>query len=397
MQPRDTQSTEIIGRSYLISQLVRDGLEVARPERDRGVDLITYLDLDEAGGGFVACPIQLKAATSQSFGIASKYAKFDRMLFAYVWHLDEPDKSCAYALTYDESLAIATEMGWTETASWAGGIYSSTKVSGRLLGLLEPHLMGPGDWKRKVRDVGSQLSRPAGVGGDFDHGDDRPTRADRQEQRATSSTAEQTPETTPRSGDERELRRSLVEPGPEVHLALESLGRVTDLLVAGDPSGARAELATLNEGPLRSYWASKQVRGISRPKAVGKRQKLSEADHDAVLARDGWHCRYCGIGVIDRKARRQIVAMLGDPPVWGGSDSQRHAALLVLSGVADHVEAATSFSDPALADSHDNLVASCYTCNFGKSSFSCDQLGLQDPRQHPAVIDSWDGLTRIIG
>jgi hypothetical protein len=27
--------------------LVRDGLEVARPERDRGVDLITYLDLEK--------------------------------------------------------------------------------------------------------------------------------------------------------------------------------------------------------------------------------------------------------------------------------------------------------------------------------------------------------------
>ena len=124
--------------------------------------------------------------------------------------------------------------------------------------------MGPGDLKRKVRDVGSTPSRPAGVGEDFDHADARPTRADRQGQRATASTDEQTPQTTPRSGDERELRRSLVEPGPEVHLALEVLGRVTDLLVSGDLTGARAELASLDEGPLRSYWASKQVRGIPR-------------------------------------------------------------------------------------------------------------------------------------
>ena len=115
---------------------------------------------------------------------------------------------------------------------------------------------------------------------------------------------------------------------------------------------------------------------------------MSEADHDAVLARDGWHCRYCGIGVIDRRARKQLVALLGDPPVWGRFDSQRHAALLVLSGVADHVEAAASFSDPALADSHENLVASYYTCNFGKSSFTCDQLGLQDPRQNLELTHS---------
>lgn len=36
----DSQSVEIIGRNFLVSQLVADGLEVTRPERDRGVDLI---------------------------------------------------------------------------------------------------------------------------------------------------------------------------------------------------------------------------------------------------------------------------------------------------------------------------------------------------------------------
>ena len=36
----DSQATEIVGRNYLVSQLVRDDLEVAKPERDRGVDLI---------------------------------------------------------------------------------------------------------------------------------------------------------------------------------------------------------------------------------------------------------------------------------------------------------------------------------------------------------------------
>jgi hypothetical protein len=86
----DSQSTEIIGRNYLVSQLVRDGLEVARPERDRGVDLIAYLHLDEAGGGFAATPILMKAATGGSFSIARKYEKFSRMLFAHVRRVHEP-------------------------------------------------------------------------------------------------------------------------------------------------------------------------------------------------------------------------------------------------------------------------------------------------------------------
>jgi len=34
----DSQQVEVIGRSLLIVALTRDGLEVARPERDNGMD-----------------------------------------------------------------------------------------------------------------------------------------------------------------------------------------------------------------------------------------------------------------------------------------------------------------------------------------------------------------------
>jgi len=150
----DTQAVEIVGRNHLISQLVTDGLEVARPERDRGVDLIAYLDLDETGGGFVACPIQMKAATTSSFGIDGKYEKFSRMLFAHVWHVSEPDETLTYALTYDEASSVADAMGWTRTASWQlHWKYDTTRPSARLLALLQPHLMHPGAWKQKVRQA----------------------------------------------------------------------------------------------------------------------------------------------------------------------------------------------------------------------------------------------------
>ena len=56
----DSQQVELIGRNLLIAQLVADGLEVAVPTRDRGVDLIVYSDREEHGR-FVAKPIQLKA------------------------------------------------------------------------------------------------------------------------------------------------------------------------------------------------------------------------------------------------------------------------------------------------------------------------------------------------
>lgn len=107
----DSQTVEIIGRNYLVSQLVSAGLEVARPERDRGVDLIAYVDLDEAGGGFVACTIQMKAATNASFGVDRKYEKFITLLFTHVWRAATPDRASVYSLTYPEAMGVANSMG----------------------------------------------------------------------------------------------------------------------------------------------------------------------------------------------------------------------------------------------------------------------------------------------
>jgi hypothetical protein len=42
---KDTQVIELIGRNRLGSEILRDGLEVAVPARDRGIDLIAYSDL----------------------------------------------------------------------------------------------------------------------------------------------------------------------------------------------------------------------------------------------------------------------------------------------------------------------------------------------------------------
>ena len=78
-RPLDTQVIELLGRNRLVSELLRAGLEVAVPARDRGIDLIAYLDLidpqdeakDPASAGrvqrFAARPIQMKAASQQSF------------------------------------------------------------------------------------------------------------------------------------------------------------------------------------------------------------------------------------------------------------------------------------------------------------------------------------------
>lgn len=152
----DTQLVELAGRNWLASELMRAGIEVARPERDRGIDLIAYVDLDDRVGDFTACPIQMKAATDQVFSLDPKYAKFPGLILAYVWHLADSSKTKCYALTYDEALRVAQRMEWTETDSWLRGGskgkpgYSTTRPSKRLQALLAPYEMDSSKWWQKV-------------------------------------------------------------------------------------------------------------------------------------------------------------------------------------------------------------------------------------------------------
>src|SRR4051812_11848974 len=107
----DGQVVELIGRNYLVTQLLRDGLEVARPERDRGVDLIAFLE-GTPDRPFAACPIQMKASTGAAFGVHRKYERFGTLLLAYVWHVTEPLETVAYLLTLADAVSVAGEMGW---------------------------------------------------------------------------------------------------------------------------------------------------------------------------------------------------------------------------------------------------------------------------------------------
>ena len=79
----DAQTVEIAGRNLLVSALVAAGFEVARPERDRGIDLIAYMDLVPP---FTAVPIQMKASAGTAVTLLRKYEKFDRLLTILVWN-----------------------------------------------------------------------------------------------------------------------------------------------------------------------------------------------------------------------------------------------------------------------------------------------------------------------
>jgi hypothetical protein len=149
---RDSQVTELQGRGRLVGELLIAGLEVALPARDRGVDLVAYIDLKTSTLEFRARPVQMKAASRRHFSVSKKYARIRDLILAFVWHLNDEHPPVTYAMSYPDAVSVARKMGYTETYSWkVGGGYSTQNPSMRLLRLLEPHLMNGSKWLELIK------------------------------------------------------------------------------------------------------------------------------------------------------------------------------------------------------------------------------------------------------
>jgi len=108
----DSQQIELVGRAALETQLIRKGFEIARPHRDKGIDLIVFLD--DPSHRLAALPVQVKSYTGQSFGVARKYEKMKYLIHAYVWNvLDQPH---FFLMNYAEAARLIGEH--KKTYSW---------------------------------------------------------------------------------------------------------------------------------------------------------------------------------------------------------------------------------------------------------------------------------------
>ena len=145
----DSQQVELIGRGRLVEALVLDGVEVALSVRDRGVDLVAYLDRPT----WSAVPVQLKASSTEAWSLSRKYERTAGLVLVYAWHVLAPERVELRAMTYADALAIAEQMGYTNTPSWRErGIYSVNAVGQRLSVLLQRHYIqaGSGDLRALV-------------------------------------------------------------------------------------------------------------------------------------------------------------------------------------------------------------------------------------------------------
>ena len=198
------------------------------------------------------------------------------------------------------------------------------------------------------------------------------------------------------------MRNCLLAPSEALLGAVGLLEGAAEAVQAGRLDEARELLRQADSSAIRTHLA--RVMGRTNPEVHGApptvRSLLPRAERDrrtsattelTVFRRDGWRCRFCGIQVVGPKARARLTALLPDAAPWGAADRQKHAALLGLVAVADHV---VPWSRGGRSEAA-NLVTACGACNYGRNNWTLDEVGVRDPRMRAPVVDGWDGLMRI--
>ncbi len=131
----DPQQVELVGRAGLETALVQRNFEVARPERDKGIDLLVYQA--EPGQTFRALPIQVKALTNEGFALNKKYDRIPGLILAYIWGAGTV-RQRFFLMTYLEAVELLGNRA--KSRSWEKeGKYNVSSPGRELTALMEAY------------------------------------------------------------------------------------------------------------------------------------------------------------------------------------------------------------------------------------------------------------------
>lgn len=177
------------------------------------------------------------------------------------------------------------------------------------------------------------------------------------------------------------------------------------LASVGDVAGARIKLGSIQSEQMQTWFIEHgQQSGFFRdrhfhlatPPITIPLDPLRSPDKLAteVFKRDGYRCRFCGNRLVPLSVLKEFSKAVGNDDFRAtGTNMERHGIVLAFRANADHVVPWTLGGRTDMA----NIVSACWSCNFGKSSYTLEQLGLGDPRDRPIPIsDGWNGLTSFI-
>lgn len=201
-------------------------------------------------------------------------------------------------------------------------------------------------------------------------------------------------------------RNCLREPIPEILEAADALKHAVDLHNQGNAERANYAFARANCTKVREWtesiwgigWAANlKLRTIADgPPTLKKEERISVrmpnvAQRASLIARDGYHCRFCGIPVVPDSIRKQIAKIYPVSVPWARHKFGQHAGFQAMWMQFDHVLAHARGGD----NSPENVIITCAPCNFAKFNYTLDELGLVDPRTRPAIQSDWIGLTNF--
>lgn len=202
------------------------------------------------------------------------------------------------------------------------------------------------------------------------------------------------------------MKRSIKEPIPQILQSWDFLSQAVDAHLAQNKLLAE-EL--FKKADMREVWEwlnpgwTRPNMNVVIPHPHGDTQEvpknlrdsdrnITSAIRSAVLQRDGYRCRYCGIPVVHADIRKLAHRLYPDAVPWEPYDvTKQHSGFACLWLQFDHVVPHSHGGRSSL----DNVVISCALCNFGKDKYTLLQLNLADPRLTPPVPSKWDGFNRL--
>jgi len=201
------------------------------------------------------------------------------------------------------------------------------------------------------------------------------------------------------------MRNSFLSPIPQIDQAVNYLDIAVDALKQQKVEEAGNFLVNADMPEIMAFyilivgktnpaihWQSSQPKE-DVPKALREKVRMpgKKLERD-IYYRDGWRCRFCGTKVISRDVRNHLVKMFPEETHWVSEEYKRHSSLLSQAASIDHILPHSRGGDNA----ESNLVTACGPCQFGRNQWTLEEVGFNDPRERLPVVDSWDGLSRLV-
>ncbi len=208
------------------------------------------------------------------------------------------------------------------------------------------------------------------------------------------------------------LSRECVLPYPrEFDRSIDLLVEAARVLVSNkqDVEHARSLILKTADYEMRSWFDEvAQIAGGVRLELLGRTSGLrhgsisikrpSEKRELEIIQTQGFHCRYCGIRIIPNRQLKRIQQLVGYD-IFPNRSRERgktrntdiHGVWLMTRATVDHVDPISRGADNV--NREENLVASCWSCNYAKWKYTLDELGLDHPDTRSPKFSNWRGLS----